>query len=187
MWTSPYLGSCRKRCLDVIVSLILLVPAAVLMLPVLLAVLLFDGHPVILMQERIGQAGRIFRMPKFRTMRGNRESGDLRATWIGSFLRKHRLDELPQIFLVLSGQMSLVGPRPELVDIVAGYDDRQIRRLAAQSGVTGIWQIRADRSRRIHEDIGYDLYYLRKAGLWLDVKILLRTISFVVLPVAGQA
>jgi len=101
------------------------------------------------------------------------------TTKTGPFLRRHRLDELPQLFSVLAGKMSLVGPRPELSDVVKEYSRKECKRLCIRPGLTGIWQIKASRSQPIHENIQYDLYYLRKASLWLDIRILAGTIPFV--------
>ena len=94
-------------------------------------------------------------------------------------MRRHRLDELPQLFSVLTGKMTLVGPRPELPDIVKDYSRKERKRLCIRPGLTGLWQIKASRKHPIHENIRYDFYYLRKANLWLDIRILAETIPFV--------
>lgn len=179
---SHYLCGVTKRVLDVALSVVMLVPAMPVMTAVAIAVLVCDGRPVILMQERVGRNGRVFRMPKFRTMR--RDPGCLgsRVTPLGRFLRRHRLDELPQLFMVLTGHMSLVGPRPELVNVVSEYQPRHMRRLLVRPGMTGIWQIMGTRRRRIHQEMQYDLYYIRRAALWLDLKILMLTVPFMVRP-----
>lgn len=186
VWQSPYLHSVRKRSFDLVVCLLILPPALALMALVGLLVLACDGWPIMLFQTRVGERGRLFRMPKFRTMR-LRPGGDEKSiTGIGRVLRKHRLDELPQVFSVLLGHMSLVGPRPELVEIVADYSAHHRQRLAAKPGVTGIWQVRGSREVNIHESLGYDRLYLRKASLCLDLKILAMTIRFVIRPKPHQ-
>lgn len=186
MRISPYLDSSAKRCFDLAVCLIVLGPSIVAMIVVAAAVLVCDGRPVVLMQRRAGKGGRVFRMPKFRTMLNGACVRDRQVTRLGGFLRKHRLDELPQLFSVLLGRMSLVGPRPELVDIVAEYRPSHRRRLIANPGLTGLWQVLGTRERNIHEQIGYDLHYLRKANLRMDLRISIRTIRFMIRPKAWQ-
>jgi lipopolysaccharide/colanic/teichoic acid biosynthesis glycosyltransferase len=184
---SPYLDSTVKRCLDIIVCLILLIPAILILLIVLPVVLIFDGRPVLFFQRRIGRNGREFLMPKIRTLKNHAHpnkpacSYDIEAfaTKTGKFLRRHRLDELPQIFSVLARKISLVGPRPELPDVVKNYTAKELKRLCAKPGLTGLWQIKASRNQPIHKNIRYDLYYLRNASLWLDIRILVETIPFV--------
>ena len=99
---------------------------------------------------------------------------------MGRFLRRTSLDESPQLLNVLRGEMSLVGPRPEMPFIVARYTPAQRQRLLAKPGITGLWQISADRAFEIHENIDYDLYYIRNRSLLLDVVILLHTLIFAI-------
>jgi len=179
---SAYLESAAKRALDLAVSIALLPLAATLMLAVGSAVLIFDGRPVLLMQSRAGRGGRIFRMPKFRTLRKNGPGSDPEPTRLGRFLRRHRLDELPQIFSVLSGAMSLVGPRPELPEVVAAHPEKHSARLSVKPGATGLWQIRGDRRKMIHQEVGYDLLYLKNACLSLDLRLLFLTGLFMARP-----
>ena len=184
---SPYLNSATKRCLEVIVCLLLLVPVVLILLVVLPVVLLVDGRPVLFFQRRVGKNGREFLMPKIRTLKNHAPpnksacSYDIKVftTRTGMFLRRKRLDELPQIFSVLAGKMSLVGPRPELPDVVKNYTAKELKRFCARPGLTGLWQIKAPRNQPIHKNIKYDLYYLRHASLWLDIRILVETIPFV--------
>ena len=121
-------------------------------------------------------------MPKFRTMTYGLNSVSPHVTRLGMILRRHRLDELPQLVSVLIGHMSLVGPRPELTRIVATYDSRHRRRLSVRAGVTGLWQLRGSRRKPIHEEIEYDLYYLRRASACLDAQILAATVLFMLAP-----
>lgn len=184
---SPYLNSAAKRCFDIIVCLILFVPAVLILLVILSIVSIIDGRPVLFFQRRIGKDGREFVMPKVRTLKKHAHPSkpacsyniETFTTKTGTFLRRHRLDELPQIFSVLAGQMSLVGPRPELPDEVKKYSPKQLRRLSAKPGLTGLWQIRASRSQPMYKNIKYDLYYITNASLWLDIKILAQTPPFV--------
>jgi lipopolysaccharide/colanic/teichoic acid biosynthesis glycosyltransferase len=184
---SPYLDSITKRCFDITLCLILLVPAVLILLTILPVVLIIDGWPVLFFQRRAGKNGKKFLMPKIRTLKNHTHpnkptcSYDIEAftTKTGRFLRRHRLDELPQIFSVMGGKMSLVGPRPELPDVVENYSAKELKRLCARPGLTGLWQIKAPRNQPIHKNIGYDLYYLRHASLWLDIRILCETVPFV--------
>ena len=184
---STYLDSVTKRCLDIIICLLLFVPALLILLVILPVVLIVDGRPVLFFQRRCGKNGREFIMPKIRTLKNHAHpnkptcSYDIEAftTKTGRFLRSHRLDELPQIFSVLAGQMSLVGPRPELPHVVENYSSKEQKRLLAKPGLTGLWQIRASRSQPIHKNIKYDLYYIENASIWLDIKIMAQTIPFV--------
>ena len=184
--SSRYLNSVAKRGLDLVISLLLIAPVSIILAVAGLAVLICDGRPVILMQPRVGRGGRVFRMPKLRTMRDGQGDGRQEITRLGRFLRRHRLDELPQMFSVVFGQMTLVGPRPELVDIVAQYDESHRQRLCAKPGVTGLWQIKGSRRKRIHEALGYDMLYLRRASLCLDLKILVMTVGFMISPGTTQ-
>jgi lipopolysaccharide/colanic/teichoic acid biosynthesis glycosyltransferase len=169
--------------------LLLLLP---IMLVIAVGVLVTMGFPVLLRQERVGRHGRRFTMFKFRTMVPDRRNngvpyvgperrvshktpGDPRVTPLGRLLRRYSLDELPQFFNVVRGEMSLVGPRPELPEIVATYEPWQHRRHAVRPGVTGSWQISERGEKHLHECTEQDLEYLERLGLWLDLKILLLT------------
>jgi len=142
--------------------------------------------PVLFRQERVGKNGRRFSIYKFRTMKldacGNdyspKEPTDNRITRIGRLLRKTSLDELPQLLNVLTGSMSLVGPRPEMPFIVEQYSPLQAQRLRIKPGITGLWQLSGDRAFLIHENIEYDFYYLRHRNFFMDVAILLHTCLF---------
>ena len=185
---SPYLKSRRKRCFDIVVCLVLLPPVMVLLGVVALVTLVGQGRPLLFVQTRVGKNGMLFRMPKFRTLRGAAPRGPLAAdvaayaTPAGRWLRRHKLDELPQWFTVLAGRMSLVGPRPELPDIVATYSAFQRKRLLMKPGLTGLWQVMANHKTPIHQHLKYDLYYLRKADFRLDVKLLVLTLALVLRP-----
>lgn len=150
------------------------------------AVKLDSSGSVIFSQERIGRNGRPFRMFKFRTMYTDssaygyspKVSDDPRITRIGKLLRRTSLDELPQLFNVLRGNMSLVGPRPEMPFIVNQYSDRHRQRLQVKPGITGLWQLSGDRAFLIHENIEYDLYYIQHRNFFMDLAILFHTAFF---------
>ncbi len=139
--------------------------------------------PAFIRQDRIGRHGRRFRMHKLRTMRHDvdlyavapKHGEDPRITSTGRWLRSTSLDELPQLLNVLKGEMSFVGPRPEMPFIVDRYDEWQRRRLAVLPGITGLWQILGRKDLPMHENLQYDFYYIRNRSLSLDASILLRT------------
>jgi exopolysaccharide biosynthesis polyprenyl glycosylphosphotransferase len=139
--------------------------------------------PIIFRQKRVGKKGKEFTIFKFRTMYVDapsysycpRESSDPRITKIGRYLRKTSFDELPQFFNVLRGEMSVVGPRPEMPFIVQQYNPLHRERLEVKPGITGLWQISADRQLEIHENMDYDLYYMQNFSILLDVAIIVRT------------
>ncbi|MHC4915091.1 MAG: sugar transferase [Planctomycetota bacterium] len=172
-----------KRAFDVTVSGILLLVSAPLMLLIAAFIKLSSRGPVLFVQERVGLKGKTFRMFKFRTMRPGAPAyakkppngWDPSITLLGRVLRRTSLDELPQLWNVLKGEMSLVGPRPEMPNIVADYDAVHRERLIVPPGMTGMWQISGDRHLPIHENIDYDLYYVYNQSLALDVVILART------------
>jgi exopolysaccharide biosynthesis polyprenyl glycosylphosphotransferase len=146
-----------------------------------------DG-PALFVQDRVGRDGKVFQMYKFRTMFIStpvyefhpKDGADPRVTRLGRWLRRLSLDELPQFLSVLRGDMSVVGPRPEMPFIVAGYTPIQRRRLEVKPGITGLWQISADRSRMIHQNMDYDLFYVYNRGLLLDIIIIIETCFTVV-------
>lgn len=142
--------------------------------------------PVIFRQKRVGHEGRQFEMYKFRTMHVESpeyacspiHGNDPRITRVGRLLRHSCIDELPQLLNVLLGDMSLVGPRPEMPFIVDQYEPEHCKRLTVKPGITGLWQLSADRMSPIHENISYDLYYIRHRSVLMDAAILLHTIAF---------
>jgi lipopolysaccharide/colanic/teichoic acid biosynthesis glycosyltransferase len=133
--------------------------------------------------DRVGLGDKRFRMYKLRTMEVTtpvyefhpKSIQDPRLTKVGRWLRRLSLDELPQFANVLIGDMSLVGPRPEMPFIVEKYSEQERIRLRVKPGITGLWQISADRSRMIHENMDYDLFYIYNRGPLLDLIILLET------------
>jgi len=178
-----------KRALDIIVSLV----ALVLLLPAWLVIVWLvrreTGAVAIFRQRRVGYHGAEFTMYKFRTMLPSAEPyaeaptgpEDERITRTGRWLRKYSLDELPQLLNVLKGDMSLVGPRPEMSFIVAKYEPWQRRRLDVKPGLTGLWQILGRKDLPLLENIQYDFYYIRNWSIWLDLTIILKTAPVVLL------
>ena len=175
-----------KRLLDIGLAVTLLILFGPLM--ALLAWLVkHDSHgPAFFVQQRIGQGGIPFTIIKFRTMRSDAAPyavapaapDEARITRLGRFLRRTSLDELPQILNVLKGEMSFVGPRPEMPFIVKQYNEIQRHRLKVLPGITGLWQLSGDRRHAIHENMDYDLYYIRNMSFFLDVVILIETMLF---------
>lgn len=183
-----------KRTFDIVVSSVLLLLAAPIMLFTVLAIVLESGRPVIYRQERVGQGGRNFNVLKFRSMHTNAESdgkprwaqaNDDRVTRVGRIIRKTRIDELPQLFNVLKGDMSLVGPRPERPFFVRQLEQQlpfyEVRH-SVKPGVTGWAQVCYEYGASV-DDAGnklrYDLYYVKNHTLFLDILILFKTIRVV--------
>jgi lipopolysaccharide/colanic/teichoic acid biosynthesis glycosyltransferase len=175
-------GTLLKRVTDVVLAAAALVVLAPVMLAVALAVAATMGAPVMFRQIRAGRDGRPFELLKFRTMTGARDaSGALlpdaqRLTRLGSFLRSSSLDELPQLWNVLRGDMSLVGPRPLLMEYLPLYSPAQARRLDAKPGLTGWAQVNGRNTLSWEQRFDLDAWYVAHRGFWLDVKILFLTV-----------
>jgi lipopolysaccharide/colanic/teichoic acid biosynthesis glycosyltransferase len=174
-----------KRLLD----LALTIPACIVLIPVFLVVAalirLRLGGPVFFRHQRTGLHGRPFTVIKFRTMTNTRDAaGKLlpdteRLTPLGRFLRAASLDELPQLFNVLLGDMSLVGPRPLITDYLHLYNPTQARRHETRPGVTGLAQVKGRRAMTWEDKFDLDVWYVENCGLWLDLKIILRTVVII--------
>lgn len=183
-----------KRVMDVVASFILSILLLPVMLGIAIAIKRDSKGPVVFTQTRVGLGGKPFTIFKFRTMVKNAEQlfdlnidkdnlgslvfqdkGDARVTKVGSFLRKTSLDELPQLLNVLIGNMSLVGPRPEIPDVAQYYDDVQKLRLCVKPGITGLAQVSGRGEIELAKTIEYDLEYIKNYSFWLDIKILFRT------------
>lgn len=183
----PWWQSALKRAMDVVLGAILLVLAAPLLVIAALLIRRETKASAIFAQERVGRDGKPFTMLKFRTMAPSADpyadapldENDERVTRIGRWLRRYSLDELPQLINVLRGEMSLVGPRPEMSFIVERYAPWQQRRLEVRPGLTGLWQILGRKDLPLRENIEYDFYYLNNRSLLMDLAILLRTIPAV--------
>ena len=200
----PAAGLILKRCADVVLSAAALVVLSPLLLLVAIVVKLGSPGCAIYASERVGKRGRIFRCYKFRTMVANADAlraslqhlnerdgvlfkiaNDPRVTRLGRFLRKYSLDELPQLWNVLKGDMSLVGPRPPLAGEVKQYEFEHLRRLNALPGITGLWQVEARSNPSFARYVSLDVDYVEHWNPWLDARILLKTIA-VVLAGTGQ-
>ncbi|HZS31921.1 MAG TPA: sugar transferase [Methylomirabilota bacterium] len=188
-----------KRALDVAGALALVLACAPLLVLIAVAIKLEDGGPVLFRQVRVGRHGRRFVMLKFRSMVPDAEARkadllalnempdgilfkirrDPRVTRVGRIIRKLSFDELPQLFNVLRGEMSLVGPRPPVPSEVALYDPAHRRRLAAMPGITGLWQISGRNNIDFQGQVQLDVTYIERQTLALDLAILVRTIPAV--------
>jgi exopolysaccharide biosynthesis polyprenyl glycosylphosphotransferase len=184
-----------KRAVDVVLASVALLLAAPVMLAVALAIKLENPGPVLFKQKRIGEGGRFFYIYKFRSMVVNAEAlqatvtktsadgktlhkhkDDPRVTRIGRIIRKTSLDELPQLLNILRGDMSIVGPRPELPWLVEQYESWQNARFLVPQGLTGWWQVTGRSEKPCHLSTQDDVYYVQHYSLWLDIKIILMTI-----------
>jgi exopolysaccharide biosynthesis polyprenyl glycosylphosphotransferase len=194
------LGLLLKRMFDIVLSGAAMVLLSPLLIGIALAILIADGRPILFHQTRMGVHGRPFKVVKFRTMVRNAEARlveleglnevrghafkvtfDPRLSRTGGWLRRTSLDELPQLLNVARGEMSIVGPRPPLPREVAGYDVWHRRRLSMKPGMTGLWQVSARREQDFDRWVAIDLEYIDRWSLWLDMKIIARTIPAVVL------
>jgi lipopolysaccharide/colanic/teichoic acid biosynthesis glycosyltransferase len=194
-------GAGRKRALDMTVAFLMLVALSPLFVLVALLIKLTDGGPVLFWQRRVGRHGREFAFPKFRSMVVDAERlkqsllahnhhgdcvtfkmrRDPRVTWIGRIIRKLSIDELPQLWCVLVGDMSLVGPRPPLPCEVARYAPEQRRRLDATPGLTCLWHVSGRGDVPFPRQVELDVEYIETRSLWLDVTLLARTVPAVLL------
>lgn len=189
-----------KRGFDIVFGSVALIFSLPFILISALLIIIDDGWPVIFTQQRIGEKGHSFNMYKLRTMTCGSDKiqndhqitdkkgrvifktrDDPRITRSGKFLRRFSLDELPQFVNVIKGEMSLVGPRPEIPDLVEKYERWQRKRLSVPPGITGWWQVtgRSDKAMHLHTED--DIYYVENYSIWLDVKILIRTIWVVLI------
>jgi len=180
-----------KRVLDILVSLIALVPAALIVGVCTLVIWLEDHHSPFYVTERVGRGGKRFGMIKLRTMKPDSpdtrnqdgttfsSADDPRMTRAGKPLREYSLDELPQILNVLAGQMSLVGPRPDLPDQQAGFSPEQLRKNLVRPGITGYNQAYFRVSVSMRQKIIHDVYYVDHMSLGFDLRIMLKTVGSV--------
>ncbi len=188
-----------KRGMDIVLTVLMLIPGLPIMLLTALLIKLTSRGPIIFAQERVGKDGRTFQFYKFRSMYVDAEQrlaellaysdreghhfkmvADPRRTPIGAIIRKLSIDELPQLFNILKGEMSWVGPRPAIIPEVEKYDDWARQRLNITPGLTGLWQVSGRSNLSFEEMVKLDLYYAENWSLGLDLKILLRTIPAVI-------
>ena len=177
-----------KRLIDIIIATIALLSLSPLLLLIGLAILIDSRGPIFYVDDRVGQYGHSFRIYKFRTMVvGARYQGlglevaqnDTRITLVGHFLRQWSLDELPQLFNVLIGDMSLIGPRPTVQSQVDFYTSEQKRRLIVKPGISGWAQVNGRNTIPWHKRIELDIWYIDNWSIWLDFVIFLRTFNVV--------
>jgi exopolysaccharide biosynthesis polyprenyl glycosylphosphotransferase len=195
----PEIALLIKRFVDIMLSSMILIAVSPLLLAVAIAIKIDSRGPVFYLSNRIGKKGRVFRCIKFRTMVRDAEkrlaeimhmnerdgvlfkvSNDPRITKLGRFLRKYSLDELPQFFNVLHGDMSIVGPRPPIASEVKEYKLSHLRRLDVTPGITGLWQVQSRQDPSFDSYISLDVTYVETWSVWLDLKIILRTIGVVI-------
>lgn len=179
-----------KRLADIVVSLLVLVPFLPLWLLVALLIKATSPGPVFFLQERPGKDRELFKVYKFRSMRLGSEKmvkgvevlkDDDRVTAVGRFIRRTKIDEIPQCLNVLKGEMSLIGPRPERVASLADYDEEISKRLNVRPGMTGLAQVSGNIYISLAERYRLDVYYVEHFSLWLDIRILFRTVGVVLL------
>ncbi len=190
-----------KAVFDKVVATLIVIGISPVLLVIAVAILLTEGRPIFYSQERVGRDGVLFRCFKFRTMHRDADQrleelvalneadgplfkikDDPRVTRLGSFLRNHSLDELPQFFNVLQGKMSIVGPRPPLPTEAATYNEREARRLLVKPGITGLWQVEGRSDLPWDEAVYLDLLYVEHWSPLLDLAIIARTVRAVVRP-----
>lgn len=171
-----------KRCIDIVGALIILILMAPIMVVIAMAILCTMGRPVLFIQKRPGQNGRIFNFYKFRTMGNGRDAQGQplpdaeRLTGLGRFLRHSSLDEFPQFLNVLKGELSIVGPRPLLVEYLPRYSPEQARRHDAMPGITGWAQVNGRNAISWNEKFRLDVWYVDNWSLGLDIKIMFMTV-----------
>jgi lipopolysaccharide/colanic/teichoic acid biosynthesis glycosyltransferase len=188
-----------KRLVDIVVSASALIVLSPLFLVVALCVKFTDGGSVFFRQKRVGISGRVFEFYKFRSMCVDAEAKkaelmrmnkhkqsitfkmcrDPRVTWVGRILRKTSVDELPQLWNVLKGEMTLVGPRPAVVSEVERYNQRERRRLNACPGLTCIWQVSGRADLDFRQQVELDIRYIRERSFWTDLRLVVLTIPAV--------
>ncbi|HLI50520.1 MAG TPA: undecaprenyl-phosphate glucose phosphotransferase [Thermomicrobiaceae bacterium] len=187
-----------KRAMDMLISTLILLICSPIMLAIAIAIKLDSPGPVLFHHERVGKNGERFTLYKFRSMCQDAERqkealqqaanttllfkmrNDPRVTRVGRFLRRTSLDELPQFFNILNGDMSFVGPRPQVPSEVAAYSDWHYQRLLVTPGLTGLWQVNGRSDLSFDEMVKLDLYYAEHWSPWLDIKLTLRTIPAVI-------
>lgn len=178
-----------KRLMDIIISLLTLIIFFPFGVIIAILIKVTSPGPIFFLQDRPGQFKKLFKIYKFRTMKPGSEKmikgkevmlDDERITPIGRFLRRTKIDELPQVLNVLKGEMSLVGPRPERISSLEDYDDEISKRLNMRPGMTGLAQVSGNIYLDLKDRYKLDVYYVENFNLWLDIKIILRTIGVII-------
>lgn len=176
-----------KRIADIIVSLVFIILLIPLWVIVSLSIIIDDGFPVFFKQDRLGKGGKIFTLYKFRTMYNvprnvDREilAGDADVTKTGHYLRRFKIDELPQLFSVLSGKLSLVGPRPCMPELMQKFNEDGYNRLLVKPGLTGLSQINGNIYLSWEDRWKFDSIYVKEISFILDMKILIQTVLVII-------
>ncbi|PEL07035.1 sugar transferase [Bacillus sp. AFS017336] len=170
-----------KRILDLVISLTILILLSLPLVVIAIVVRIKMGSPIFFTQQRPGLHGKLFYLYKFRTMRdlhdsnGELLSDELRLTAFGKFIRKYSIDELPQLINVVKGEMSLVGPRPFLMEYLSLYTEEQMERHNVKPGITGWAQVNGRNTLTWEEKFKMDVWYVNNHNLFLDLKILMKT------------
>lgn len=171
-----------KRFMDIVTAIVLLILTAIPMLIVAIAIVIEDGRPIIYKSKRIGKGQKPFYVYKFRSMKKDRKelegtmTHEEMVTKVGRFIRRTSLDELPQLFNVLKGEMSFIGPRPWVPDYYATFTEEQKHRVDALPGISGLAQVKGRNGIDIFEKINYDLWYVDHFSFKQDVKLIILTI-----------
>lgn len=172
-----------KRCIDFLMAILLLIVASPFMIIIAIAIKLDSKGPILFVQPRSGKNGKIFNMYKFRSMTANNDVHDFKTenklTRVGNVIRKTSLDELPQLFNILKGEMSFIGPRPWIEDYSKYFTDNQKRRLEVLPGLTGLAQASGRNGLSIKEKINLDVYYVDHISFIMDIKIIIGTVKAV--------
>lgn len=181
-----------KKAIDLLGSIMFLVLLSPLLFVLAVIIKMDDGGKIFFLQERLGKNGKIFKMYKFRTMKENapdirmadgstfNSDDDPRVTKIGKFLRKLSLDELPQVINILKGEMSFIGPRPDLPDHIEEYVGNEFDKLLVKPGITGYAQVHGRNDLPWKERFKYDIYYAKNWSLMLDIKIIMDTLKILI-------
>jgi undecaprenyl phosphate N,N'-diacetylbacillosamine 1-phosphate transferase len=174
-----------KRFIDFNLALIALIVFSPFLLFIIILQIFFNGFPLFFIQERVGKDENIFKLIKFRTMNNNKDKyGSLltdnqRLTWFGNFLRKTSIDEIPSLINILKGDMSVVGPRPFLVDYLQLYNKVQKQRHVIRPGLSGLAQIKGRNKLSWSHKFRYDIFYIKKINLLFDIYIILKTFIYI--------
>ena len=178
-----------KRLMDIVLSLLILIVFLPLWVLVAIMIKLTSKGPAFFLQDRPGKNRKVFKVYKFRTMKPGSERmtkgqevmlDDERITSIGRFLRRSKIDEIPQVINVLKGEMSLIGPRPERIASLSEYDDETSKRLNMKPGITGLAQVSGNIYLDLRDRYCLDVYYVEHFSLWLDIRIIIRTIAVII-------
>jgi len=183
-----------KNILDFLIALLFLITTLPILFILMLLMILADRASPLLKQVRVGKGRKEFKLYKLRTMQRSYPlyavkpgRDDKKITPLGRFLRNSGLDELPQLFNVLKGEMSFIGPRPEMPFLIKEYSEEELRRLLVKPGITGLWQISGKTDRPIRENIALDIYYVENISFKLDAAIFIKSLKFFLCNCASSA